>query len=102
MGDHPCPHCLIAKCQIPELGRKLNMRHCQTQIHQDTIECQQLVIKARKMLFQKGYSIKSDIIEHNLHQISATLTMVCVFLFFIASADGPTECLLRTSWPLWI
>ncbi|KAF8165838.1 hypothetical protein B0H34DRAFT_856090 [Crassisporium funariophilum] len=54
LGNAPCPRCLVRKCDVPELGTKHDMKMRKTSMRVDNKPRQDLVEKARKLIYVKG------------------------------------------------
>lgn len=82
-GQFPCPRCLIPKAKISYLGMKRDMKQRHTKLRRDNQERRDKIMKVRKLIFQDGVSVKSQIIEGNLGSTSSVPTMVGLFFSII-------------------
>ena len=76
MGACPCPHCLIHKGKIPELGTVFDdHRHVKTERVSDA-RWEFNIIVVIDFIYKKGKGVKSAAVEHVLAPESSVPTMV--------------------------
>ncbi|THU76982.1 hypothetical protein K435DRAFT_618208, partial [Dendrothele bispora CBS 962.96] len=63
LGTYPCPHCLVKKDQIDQLGTKLDRRRRKNKARVDSEQRQSSIQRIRKWIFDAGRSIVSNVIE---------------------------------------
>ncbi|KAK7442067.1 hypothetical protein VKT23_016343 [Stygiomarasmius scandens] len=66
----PCPHCLVEKDQIDQLGTKWDRRRRETKARIDSEHRQSTIERIRKWIFDAGRSIASDVVETFLKPFS--------------------------------
>ncbi|TFY58685.1 hypothetical protein EVJ58_g6273 [Rhodofomes roseus] len=76
MGSCPCPHCLIPKAEICNLGTTEDMRRREQDRRLDDEQRQKLVTEARRLIYEQGSSIKSTAVEALLKLTSLVPTEV--------------------------
>ncbi|THU90778.1 hypothetical protein K435DRAFT_675497 [Dendrothele bispora CBS 962.96] len=74
LGTYPCPHCLVKKDQIDQLGTKLDRRRRKNKARVDSEQRQSSIQRIRRWIFDAGRSIVSNVIEGFLSPFSWTLT----------------------------
>ena len=76
LGKHPCPRCLVEKCQIHELGSKADLGRRERLARIDDGPCQFDVETARKLIYMQGVRINSKQITAILDPKSLVPTRV--------------------------
>ncbi|KEP45340.1 hypothetical protein V565_285640 [Rhizoctonia solani 123E] len=74
LGNFPCPHCLIPKAKIPQLGLKSDDA-IRNNRRKDDENRQQLVTQARKYIYGDGYVVNSKHVSDILFATSAVPTL---------------------------
>ncbi|KAK7461457.1 hypothetical protein VKT23_008634 [Stygiomarasmius scandens] len=82
LSDYPCPTCLVYKGNIRNLGMVYSMCRLLTDKRVDTAERQGRVFAVRKLVFEKGYSIRNKRMLEVLKKGSyvPTLSFLSAFL----------------------
>ncbi|THU98315.1 hypothetical protein K435DRAFT_661181, partial [Dendrothele bispora CBS 962.96] len=79
LGHCPCPHCLVEKHQIRQLGMHWDRSRWVNKPRIDTQHCQNIIANSLganlKWIFDHGYRIASQAIEAFLQPLSYTLTV---------------------------
>jgi hypothetical protein len=78
-GKHPCPHCLIAFEDIPNLGTSADKKLREQLERKDNETWHSLVAEARRLMYDDGYAINGDKVDSILKDISAVPTKVRAF-----------------------
>lgn len=76
LGAHPCPRCCIKKAQIREIGSKPDMARRVRLQRVDNAACRRKIEEARKLIFEKGLSMKSESVLFYLDPESLVPTKV--------------------------
>ncbi|EIN13405.1 hypothetical protein PUNSTDRAFT_57944 [Punctularia strigosozonata HHB-11173 SS5] len=63
MGACPCPRCLVPKTLFPETGTKRDLRRRTHLKHVDDHLRKDKVQRARQLIYEKGYNVKSAAVE---------------------------------------
>ncbi|THU78624.1 hypothetical protein K435DRAFT_699735 [Dendrothele bispora CBS 962.96] len=74
LGHCPCPHCLVEKNQIHQLGNHWDRVRRERKARIDTEQRRNLINNMRKWIFDWGYRIASQAVEAFLQPFSYTLT----------------------------
>jgi hypothetical protein len=77
LGACPCPHCLVPKMCIPELGMKRDNKQCTDTEQVDTPDCQSKIALVRKWIYEEGLGVKAAAVERVLATQSPVPTFVC-------------------------
>lgn len=80
MGKCPCPHCKIAKEDIPNLGTDSDAAVRVEQVRRDDADRRQKVVDARKLIYERGYVVNSKKVDDLLKPESLVPTEVCIIL----------------------
>ncbi|THU91087.1 hypothetical protein K435DRAFT_820957 [Dendrothele bispora CBS 962.96] len=75
LGRCPCPHCLVEKDQIGQLGTYLDRRRRQSKVRVDSENRRSMVQRIRRWIFDFGYRIASHAVEVILQPFSYTPTV---------------------------
>jgi|ERR1700710_549961 len=78
LGGCPCPRCLIPKSRIQNLGLSRDMKQHQTLARIDDDARQSKVTISRSLIYDRGYSIRSNAVENLLKEHSLVPTSVRV------------------------
>ncbi|KAK7456332.1 hypothetical protein VKT23_010579 [Stygiomarasmius scandens] len=71
----PCPHCLVEKDQIRQLGTRWDRSRRETKARVDSEHCRGIIASMRKWIFDFGYRIASQAVEVFLQPCSYTPTI---------------------------
>lgn len=81
LGACPCPHCLVPKEKIPELGTVLDDRRRVKTERVSDARWEFNIIVARDFIFRKGKGVKSAAVERVLAPESSVPTIVKFLIF---------------------
>ncbi|KAF4622074.1 hypothetical protein D9613_008985 [Agrocybe pediades] len=74
LSEHPCPRCLVKKCDIHNIGTKLDMKRREQLRRVDDDHRRSKVEQARKLIYTKGYSPGSERVSDILESMSLSPT----------------------------
>lgn len=77
LGKCPCPTCLVEKKNIAAMGSKRDMK-TRTKARTDDKHTQGIIARARSWIFEKGYNLRSAMVERLLYPLSLLPTRVSV------------------------
>lgn len=80
LSSCPCPRCLVSKSRVHLLGTKLDMAARSNQPRTDDEKTQEAILKARRLIYEKGKVKKSTSVLPLLEPKSLVPTQV--FLFY--------------------
>ncbi|THU93782.1 hypothetical protein K435DRAFT_669587 [Dendrothele bispora CBS 962.96] len=75
LGRCPCPHCLVEKDQIRQLGTRWDRQRRETKPRIDTEKRRSLIERMRKWIFSFGYKVVSQAVETFLQPYSYVPTV---------------------------
>ncbi|THU92687.1 hypothetical protein K435DRAFT_820450 [Dendrothele bispora CBS 962.96] len=75
LGRCPCPHCLVEKDQIGQLGTRWDRQRRETKPRVDTEKRRSLIERMRKWIFSFGYKVVSQAVETFLQPCSYVPTV---------------------------
>lgn len=76
LGCCPCPRCLMPLCTVDSMGKPRDMMQRNSLLRVDDARRRNRVVAARKILYEKQYTVNSKAIENLLHGESLVPTMV--------------------------
>lgn len=108
----PCMRCFVKKSRIPQIGMKRDMKNRVIHMRIDNSTTHRLIESARRLIFERGYGVRSVYIQDKLDSISVmpirvsfpfpTQPIIDVCYFRVHSLFGSsnlpstfTPCLLR-------
>jgi hypothetical protein len=86
LGKCPCPHCILKKAQISELGTKHDANRRVKLARVDTPADQEIVEKARKHVFQ-GYKVDGSKVGGGFigldseSRVPTRVSFFCIYIF---------------------
>lgn len=102
LGEHPCPRCLVRKCDISNLGKRLDTR-CREHLACVDSELRQGKINMVRRWIYQGFSFVSNRIKEVLNITSMVPTRVRSYLSTrVISSYILLECILHASLNIWI
>ena len=72
LGECPCPQCLVAKKNIPEMGTRSDFKQREETSRVDDKTRRKKVERARAFIFQKGAGVNSSRVRNLLNGESLT------------------------------
>ncbi|KIK73977.1 hypothetical protein PAXRUDRAFT_45998, partial [Paxillus rubicundulus Ve08.2h10] len=76
LGQCPCPHCLMKKTDIPDMGKDADMNTWRTELREDNNDYCRKVNKAHKLIFTQGKKLNSKYVTKYLKGESLVPTHV--------------------------
>ena len=99
LAQCPCPRCLILKSNIPRLGMEVDKKARQQLARVDSKEIQNMVNRARRLMFEDGINISSVFIDRLLKPHSLVPTRISSFMSLIGNDPdlSVSECVFSST-----
>ena len=78
LGQCPCPHCRTPLDSVHQVGMLKDMAMRVNSVRVDDAQRKGLVVSARRVIYQKGFTVNSAAVDNLLKDLSLVLNKVCM------------------------